>query len=103
MHSIWEAGEEVRRMHERESVIREKNALSYVAAGYKERQVYAPLASCGMYEGEVFDLIERGEEVGIRLIFVGTQEGFETLPFGLRTRFDNTPIGGEVCSCSMGF
>lgn len=103
LHNISDAADETRRLTDRANAIKSKNAPSYVSAGFGERQVYAPLISCGMYEGEVFQIMEQGEELGVRLIFVGTAERFELLPFGLRMKFDNEPLSGDVCLCASGF
>ena len=100
LQSLYDAVEENEQAARRAADVRTQRASSFAAAGFKERHVYVPIVAFGMFEGDIFDIFDAGIEAGVRLVFVGTQERFESLPWRMTQNID---ASGRICGCSGGF
>lgn len=100
LQAFFDIKREVERARVRASKVEDDAASSYVALGYTERLLFVPIRSFGLFEGEIFDLFEVGAAAGVRVIFVGTRTGFETLPYALMNSTDDS---NHICGCERGF
>lgn len=100
MRSFYDATEEEERTRRRAAIVRDSDASSHIAAGFKERHLYIPIMAFGMFEGEVFTIFDEGSVAGVRLVFVGPQSRFDTLPYRMSEGVDTS---GRICGCAGGF
>lgn len=100
MRSFFDAVDELEVVKNRLATIRERAVRTAAEAGFPEKHLLLPISVIGMFEGEVLELSRVAPSAGIRIVYIGTRERFDSMPYMLCAAVN---LDADLCGCDSGF